>query len=283
MALSALLLDKLGTPGDPPHSPLHAALEAQLAGGIAEAQRRWPGVEADPEGYLGWIAQRVADEAGSLEAVEAAVGRLRLPDLYLACACASGDPRALAAFDAAFVAGDRRNSDDVKQALRVKLFVGPAPRITSYAGRGDLGRWVRAVAARLAIDEARGSFEVPAEDALLEAIGIDPSHGPAHQLLKQDAREILQTAVREAIGALSARERTMLLQHYIDRVGVVELGKLFGLAPSNVSRNLAKARIVLVSQIRRSVMRHRKLGGDELDSLVDLVRSQLSLTGGLRA
>jgi RNA polymerase sigma-70 factor (ECF subfamily) len=124
---------------------------------------------------------------------------------------------------------------------------------------------------------------VPTEDALLDAIGVDPDHGPAQVVLTQDARAILQTAIREAIAALTSRERALLLQYYIDGVGVTELGTLFGLAASNVSRTLAKARMTLLAHVRRSVMRHRKLSGDELDSLVDLVSSQLTITGGLRA
>ncbi len=272
-----------GRPRDP------AAVDDRLGAAIAEARRRWPAVELAPDAYLAHVAARLPP---SPPAVELALDALRLPDLYLACACGAADPAALAAFDHAFLAGDARTSDDLKQQLRQKLFVaapgGPAPRIALYAGRGELGRWVRAAIARLAIDEARASREVPTEDALLDAIGLEalparaPEPGPALAHAKQDARATLQLAVREAVASLSDRERALLLQYYIDGVGVVELGKLFGLAPSNVSRTLAKARLVLVAQIRRSLMRHKKIGGDELDSLVELVRSQLELTAELR-
>ena len=47
-------------------------------------------------------------------------------------------------------------------------------------------------------------------------------------------------------------------------------------------RQLAKARVTLLSQIKRSMIRQRQLTGGDLDSLVDLVRSQLTVTGGLR-
>ena len=275
MQLAALLVRHL--PADVPHAA--AAVEARLAAALDEAHGRWPTVELDPENFLAWLAPRIP---ASLSSVEEALATLRLPDLYLACACAAGDPKALAAFDLTFLDSDSRTSDDVKQALRQKLFVGPAPRIALYAGRGDLGRWVRATALRMTIDEARATQEIPTEDALLDAIGIDPGHGPELAHLKKDARDTLQAAFREAVATLSDRDRGMLLQFYIDGVGVVELGKLYGLAPSNVSRTLARTRVVLLSGIRRSLLRHKQIHGDELDSLVDLVRSQLSLTGGLR-
>lgn len=263
------------------HDP--AVVDERLETAIAEARHRWPTVEVAPAVFVAWVAERVPATAASLEQ---ALDALCLPDLYLACACAAADPKALAAFDVSFLAGDSRTSDDVKQRLRQKLFVrepgGAPPRIALFAGRGDLARWVRAAITRMTIDEARAAREIPTEDALMDAIGIDPNHGPELAHLKQDARATLQAAFREAVATLSDRERTLLLQHYIDGVGLVALGKLFELAPSNISRTLAKARLRLVSQIRRSLLRHKQIHGDELDSLVDLVRSQLSVTSGLR-
>lgn len=256
-----------------------AGVASRLAAGLAEAHARWPAVRVDDERVAAWIAARVPADATALED---ALDGLRLPELYLACACAAGDPHALAAFDAAYLAHDARTSDDVKQLLRQRLFVGDAPKIATYGGRGDLGSWVRTVATRLAIDTARTEREVPTEDALLEAIEIDPTRGPAYDVLKAEARQCMQTALREALAALSARERTLLLQYYIDGVGVAELGKVHGLAASNISRQLAKARVTLLGQVKRSMMRQKQLAGAELDSLIDLVRSQLTVTGGLR-
>ena len=254
-------------------------VEERLASGIAAARIRWPSVSVDEDRFIAWLAERIDAESPS---VESALDKLRLADLYLAYGCAAGDPRALAAFDAEFLANDVRTTDDVKQLLRQRLFVGNQPRIASYAGRGELGSWVRTVATRIAIDAARVVREVPTEDALLDAIEIDPSRGPAYDVLKADARQCLQAALREALAALSDRERTLMLQHYIDGVGVVELGKLFDLAPSNISRQLAKTRATLLSHVKRWMMRQRNLGGAELDSLLNLVQSQLTVTGGLR-
>jgi RNA polymerase sigma-70 factor (ECF subfamily) len=258
-----------------------SAVDARLVAALADATNRWPGVVIAPGAFVSWVAARIPAHAPT---IEAALDGLRLADLYLACACAAGDSSALAAFDAAFLRGD--SSDDVKQRLRQKLFVarpdGTAPRIALYAGRGGLGHWVRAALTRMTIDEARVNREVPTEDALLDALGIDPEHGPELAAVKRDARQTLQAAVREAVATLADRDRTLLLQYYVDGVGLAQLGKLVGLSPSSVSRTIAKARLSLVSRIKRALMKHKKISGDELDSLVELVRSQLSLTGELR-
>jgi RNA polymerase sigma-70 factor (ECF subfamily) len=257
-------------------------LEERLESELEEAVQRWPNVTVDDAAFFTWVSTRIPADALS---VEQGLDGLRVADLYLACACAKGDPKALAAFDAAFLAGDSRTPDDVKQALRKNLFVaarGAAPRIALYGGRGDLSAWVRASAARMEIDEVRAARDIPTEDSLLEAIGIDPGQNPGLAQVKKDSKAAFQAAFREAVGTLSDRERNLLVQYYVDGLALAELGTLYALAPSSISRSLAKSRVILLSGIRRSLLRHKKLAGEDVESLVTLVRTQLSLTGGIR-
>ncbi|WAS90662.1 hypothetical protein [Nannocystis punicea] len=277
MRLSTRLLSLLG--GERSHDV--EAVERLLAGAIDDATRRWPGVTADPEAYAAWIAARLP--AGT-EPVEAALAQLRLAELFLACACAGGSAPAIAAFDAEFIARDRRTSDDEKQLVRQKLFLAHGdtpPRIVRYGGRGELGRWVRTVAARVVIDGARPAREEPTDDDLLDALSVDPGHTPELAQLKQDARKIVQAALNGAIAGLPARDRMLLLQYHLDGVGVVELGRLYDVAPSTISRNLARIRGVLLAQVRRSLMSHHKLWGDELERLLEFAQSQLSVNGAI--
>jgi RNA polymerase sigma-70 factor (ECF subfamily) len=277
VTLSLALLRQLAEPR--PYDAL--AVEEALVAGLALAAARWPTVELAIDRYAAWIAARIPPG----EPLEAALAQLRLADLYLACACAAGDGRALAAFDASMMPR-KLESEDLKQRVRQKLFVadppGGEPRIARYTGRGDLRRWVRAVATRMAIEDSRVRCEVPTESSLLDAIGIGPSYDLELGQVKRESKQLLQIAFRESVDALTARERTLLLQYYIDGVGVVALGKVFDLAPSNISRALGRARVALIGAIRRSLMRHKSIGREELDRMVDLVRSQLSLTGDLR-
>ena len=163
------------------------AVEGSLAAALGDVAHCWPTVQLAPEAFVPWIASRIPADAPS---VEAGLARLRLTDLYIACACATGDRTAIGVFDATFIATAPRASEDVKQALREKLFVaepGRRPRIVDYAGRGDLRRWVRAVAARMEIDAQRRVRETPVDAALLEAL-VEPGPSPQLAQLKKESR-----------------------------------------------------------------------------------------------
>src|SRR5688500_1313655 len=90
-----------------------------------------------------------------------AVDHLDAAELYLACACATGDTAAIATFErryfSAIPAALSRLSlgpdeiAEIKQVLRVRLLVGEAgepARVIGYAGHGQLGGLVRIAAIR---------------------------------------------------------------------------------------------------------------------------------------
>src|SRR5690348_11153408 len=111
---------------------------------VLAGRARWPGLAVDSDEFarhVGRLKDAVATE-----------------ELYLACACACGEPNAIAAFEreyfaevAAFVARtdpDPAFADEVRQLLRHRLFVadaGATPKIATYNGRGPLGAWLRTV------------------------------------------------------------------------------------------------------------------------------------------
>src|SRR5262245_61494435 len=74
------------------------------------------------------------------------------PDLCLAAACAVGLPCALSVLESAFlsqvpqyVARICRETDrveEIRQDLRVRMLVGPPPRIATYAGAGPLATFL---------------------------------------------------------------------------------------------------------------------------------------------
>lgn len=89
----------------------------------------------------------------------AALGTLRVAELYLVTACGEGQGAALAEFERSFVPALRSalsrmrlppsTVDETLQVMRDELFVprgGAEPKILGYGGRGHLGGWLRAAA-----------------------------------------------------------------------------------------------------------------------------------------
>ncbi len=285
--LGDVFLENLGGQGFLASEALDA-LEGLLERCVVTARAPWQGIDVPAEDFLRWLSERIP--RASLEAPERALGALKLSDLYLSCACAAGDRVALAAFERLYVPDlllavqrvDRSGShaDDVLQVLRQRLFVGEpgsGPRIREYSGRGDLRRWLRAVAVRAAIDALRAVREIPVEDELLDAMEVPTDH-PELAHLKLTSLAELKVALREALGALSSRERSLLQQYYLDGANLSALAALYRVTPSAVSRSLAKARATLIGQVRNALMARLRLSGREVDSVLLLVQSQLELS-----
>jgi hypothetical protein len=100
------------------------ALDALLAARWQAARRAWPTVALAAADFCAYAGARVPITVESVDAIAA----LRLDELYLACACVTGDPAALAAVEAHYlpVVGaahgrmqlDHAADDEVKQRLR---------------------------------------------------------------------------------------------------------------------------------------------------------------------
>ena len=120
---------------------------------IPRCRDTWPGIEVFPDAFASWLDVRVPDGT--------ALHTLVVTDLYLACACAAGDPLALEQLDnhivrevgvaAAKMRAPAGIGDEAQQVVREILFVRRAerpPAIDSYAGRGDLRGWIKVIATR---------------------------------------------------------------------------------------------------------------------------------------
>jgi hypothetical protein len=155
---------------------LDAALEA--------ARAAWPSLAITDERFLRHLARSLGatDDPGPLLPAQ-----LHSADLFLACACAEGDPRALVAFESRYgpeidaalarVRVRPEMRDDVAQGVRTVLFVGggDAPgKIAEYRGRGELRWWVRATVLRAAYKALRRADReiFLDDDALTQLAGV---------------------------------------------------------------------------------------------------------------
>ena len=250
----------------------------------AAARAEWTDVELDYSEFARHVGERLADGRDLAE--------VRTGQLYLACACARGNPAALKAFErtcmpsiAAALSQLRAlgaDADDVAQLVLQKVLVGDAPKIIDYNGNGELRGWVKAVALRTGLNYLRKrKREVLADDddiwMALPVAGMAP--GLAE--LRTRYRAHFKTALPRAIAALAPNDRALLRYHYLDGLTLEQIGKIHNVHRSTASRWVERACGQLVDHVRGELRDALAVSDAELDSIVEMIRSELdlSLTG----
>jgi RNA polymerase sigma-70 factor (ECF subfamily) len=272
---------------EPPRADLAAALGAApsdellraLAALVEAARAALPGVDVPPADFARHVAARCAgaDPRKAIEGLHAA-------DLYLACACARGDARAIALLEERFLAEVPRflapmrlpvsAVDEVRQLVRERLLVGDPPRIADYAGRGPLAGWLRVVALRLASDlrrEGAGTKERADEPAI-------PAVDPELLLVKRRYGEAFNQAFADAFAALDPEERNLFRLFYLDGLNLDRIAIVCQVSRATAGRRMLAARKRLLDGTLRLVGERLRVPPDELESLLGVVRSRLEIS-----
>lgn len=226
---------------------------------------------------------RHADEAGELEG-------MRAGDLFLACACACGDERAVAIFRERYASDIDRalarvrvgamDTEDLAQELARRMLVPPAAKIADFSGRGDLRAWVRVVATRFALDIARlkkNGVERPVEESHFAAMPA-ASDSPDIAFFRRHYKEQVKVAIEDAARSLAAEERNALREHYVRGLTVDQIAEVHGIHRATAARRVQRAREVLVDAVKKILADRHGLEGRDLASVMGLVRSQLQIT-----
>jgi len=262
-------------------------LEATLADQLTDAAATWPTVELTDARYLEHLARRVR-ERGS-EPAERVIHTMPAADLYLAAACADGDPGAMAAFRDTLVPTLRQalgklgtppaTIDETVQRVLVMLFVGEngPPQITGYGGRGTLRSWLRSIGVRTG-RRLMGVEHKPAssddELAILPAAVNDPEL----ELLRARYRDLVRSAFAAAFSQLTERQRNVLRQYHIDGLTIDQLAMLYSVNRATTARWVAGARLAVVAATRAQLVDSFGVSASEVDSIIRLVRSQLDVS-----
>jgi RNA polymerase sigma-70 factor (ECF subfamily) len=250
---------------------------------LKTATAAWPDVALAAETFAAHLARLEAEDART------PTDRLaHAADLYLACACAEHNPRALRAFEDHFLSkvGDfvaRTDASpafaaEVRHQLRDRLLIaepGSVPRIGRYSGRGPLGGWVRMAAVRLALDLKRAAQPVAATDRLPD---VGDTNNPEMQMLKRRYASEYQRALYEAWQGLAVRERTLLRLHFIDGRNVDEIGKVYQVHRATAARWIVAARERVLDSMIRILATRVKLTKAEFNSIANLVGRELHIS-----
>ncbi len=250
---------------------------------VDRARQAWPGFSLEPPA--------LARALGAAIAQGVAVKHLDPVEIGLALACADHNPAALRAFEAQYLAdlprtlAHMRLPDDlvaeVAQITRERLLLGTdasgTPRLTAYAGRGQLRALVRVVATRAALDQRRSQGrrrEVPATE--LSAVLL-ASTDPEQAAGRDRKGEVFRAAFEAAVADLAPDDRTLLRMYVIDGVGIDGLATVTGVHRSTAARRLARIRRVIADNTRGQLER-AGLQPTELQSVIGVVDEGLELT-----
>lgn len=279
----AELLHGLVPTGDP---EALAALEDEIVHAARRAQHSWKAFQLTDAAFVPHLLRKLEEQADHTQAI----AELQLEDLYLACACACGVPGALRIFEQRYLPaadvvrlrfGDLVDAAEFRQVLRERLLVarpGQPPRIATYSGRGELKNWVRICAHRILIDQLRTrSVDVESDADVLERVG-NATADPELALLETTYRDGFRLAFAEALGQLTARERTLLRYRYVEELEVQQIAVILGRHRVSCSRALSKARERLLAHLRRDVAERMQLGPSDTNSLFRLLGSQFEVS-----
>ncbi len=265
-------------------------LDQRLSALVQEAARAWRHAELElaPDRFARYLASRLAADDDPAEAL----ATLHVADLYLACGCVDGNPRALAVFDEQYLArlprllhrvrAEPGALDELRQVMATRLLVGEEgkpPRIEKYGGRGPLGTWLKVVATRALSNLRRSSDDrANAEDKAAsgpeQVATIDPELALIQRRFGVDFHE----ALAAAFASLEPRERNLLRLHFVDRMSIDGLAPIFGVSRATAARHLAAARTALTERTVENLGARLRLRGAELDSLIRQVRSKLEVS-----
>jgi RNA polymerase sigma-70 factor (ECF subfamily) len=139
--------------------------------------------------------------------------------------------------------------------------------------------WVRIIGVRIVGELASQAgrqelFDEPPE-TLARMLAPDD---PEKDLLKEDSRQALVTALRTALAVMPERERALLRLHHIHGLTMDRLATMYGEPRSSIARRVMQARERLLKLTRGDLASRLKLEGSELESLLGLVRSRLDLS-----
>ena len=262
----------------------------KITAAVAAARARFPEATISDDELTRAIGERLDHQKDPA----AALARLRADDLLLAQWCASGDPRAIAAFEQvhradvdAVLARFKRlaiTADELRQTLRIKLFVatpGRRARIDDYSGFGFLQNWLRVTALRALVDVARSERARKLEELLADEdmVGL-PELGPdlRARVSREQVNRAIKQALAHAVASLAPRQRNFLRHAHVDQLTLDQIASTYNIHRATVARTLASAREDLVKGTRSELAEILGVTAESLDSVVRGADSKIDLS-----
>lgn len=163
--------------------------------------------------------------------------------------------------------------------LAKKLPPETPPKILDYSGQGHLRSWYRVALVRALLDEQRrlrGEPEASDDERILGLASAE--RDPELQYLREKYTHEFRQAFEEGARLLEAEDRNALRAFYSQGLTIDQLAAMFGIHRATAARRVASARERLLANTRRVLMTKLQLSRAELESVMRLIESGLSLS-----
>jgi RNA polymerase sigma-70 factor (ECF subfamily) len=264
-----------------------STLEQQIDAAYQAGRAAWPEVQLSRDQFSRFLQGKLEGEGDSGRGLD----RFHVTDLCLACACLRGDTAAIRAFDRhcgqairlalARLGLSQDRIDDAKQLLEGELFLprgDKPPLLENYAGRGQLRGWVSVVATRRGMKViGKNHREVSLANDVLDDL-FEAVENPELEHLKSIYREEFLAAFEQALDTLTARQRTLLRQRYLDRLHVNAMATIYQTHRTTITRWVQEACGALAEETRSLLAEQLAISPTECESVVRLIRSRLDVT-----
>jgi RNA polymerase sigma-70 factor (ECF subfamily) len=206
-------------------------------------------------------------------------------DLELAQACAGDDPQSWETFVSLYrsrlyqaaqaIAKDQALASDIADSLWAELYGTRVDssghrisKLASYAGRGSLEGWLRALVAQEYVNRVRRQRRLTTLDQQVPEL----SNGAVEKNESVDPQ--LDHALGAALSELKTEQRLLLAAYYLDGRSLGEIGRMMGLHESTVSRRLKKS----LQVVRKRTIHHLRRGGMTMRQAEETVSGDLLTT-----
>ena len=229
-------------------------------------------LEAFADAVEASVAHAFAGRERSAAAVERYLSSLNLPDLALACGCLHGNPDAWDAFvrdyrpvlyraaDALDRSGGAR---EVADALYAELY--ERRLLTYFHARSSLATWLRAVLSQRYVDRVRaGRRHDPLGEDDDPAVAARPPASSTSDPDRLRLFPLLMRALHHVVAALAPRDRLRLACYYSQDLTLAQTGRILGEHEATVSRQLARSRREIRTQVERHLRDELRLSDVEI-------------------
>ncbi len=209
--------------------------------------------------------------------------------LYLCLACAEGHAAACRELErlhkpemrgaVARISGHDSGVDETLQLVFAKLLTGENPRILTYRGAGPLGRWLRVVSTRIALDQRRAARRAARLEAAFSEqrdLVLPAPSSLESRLFHHRHGKVVQEALQHSLASLKVEQRRILRLSLAQGLSIDAIGELYGIHRSAAARRLARCRHLVLERVRDFLK--EKLGEldeAEFSSLVQTLHGEL--------